>query len=108
MTRPIPESYFTRSRYAFQLCANPTKKVPKLAPDGSPTKNGRRVPLRTRAELVDWLKRKGVQGGFSIDENTLRSFSRGREYFEKNGQRGLHSAVEFEGTLTVQRPGEVP
>ena len=71
---------------------NPTKKVAKLASDGSPTKNGRRVPLATRAELVDWLKRKSGQGGFSIDENTLRSFSRGREYFDKNGQRGLHTA----------------
>jgi CRISPR system Cascade subunit CasE len=107
MTRPIPESYFTRSRYAFQLCANPTRKVTKLASDGSPTKNGRRVPLCTRAELVDWLKRKGADGGFSIDEDTLRSFSRGREYFEKNGQRGLHSAVEFEGALTVQDPAKL-
>ncbi len=34
-TKPIPEAYFTRSRYAFQLCANPTKKVSKDAPDGS-------------------------------------------------------------------------
>ena len=28
-TKPIPEGYFTRARYAFQLCANPTKKVSK-------------------------------------------------------------------------------
>ena len=28
-------AYFTRSRYAFQLCANPTKKVTKLASDGN-------------------------------------------------------------------------
>jgi CRISPR system Cascade subunit CasE len=104
MTKPIREAYFTRSRYAFQLCANPTKKVTKLAPDGSPTKNGRRVPLRTREELVAWLSRKGAQGGFSVDEDTLRSFPRGREYFEKNGQHGLHSAVEFQGTLTVNDP----
>jgi len=101
MTKLIPEAYFTRGQYAFQLCANPTKKVTKLNPDGSPTKNGRRVPLGTRDELVEWLVRKGAQGGFSVDVPTLRCFPRGREYFEKSGQRGLHSAVEFQGALAV-------
>ena len=105
-TKPIPETYFTRSRYAFQLCANPTKKVTKVAPDGSITKNGRRVPLRTREELVAWISRKGEQGGFSVEEDTLRTVPRGREYFEKNGQRGLHSAVEFQGVLTVTDPAK--
>jgi len=103
-TKPIPEAYFTRRRYAFQLYANPTKKVTKLGADGSPTKNGRRVPLRTREELVGWISRKGEQGGFTVDEDTLRTFSRDREYFEKNGMRGLHSAVEFQGVLTVDDP----
>jgi CRISPR system Cascade subunit CasE len=100
-TISVPPTYFTRSRYAFQLCANPTKKVIKLAPDGNRTKNGRRVPLGTREELVAWLGRKGEQGGFSVHEATLRCFPRGREYFEKPGQRGLHSAVEFQGVLGV-------
>jgi CRISPR system Cascade subunit CasE len=105
-TKPIPEAYFTRRRYAFQLCANPTKKVSKLTPDGSLTKNGRRVPLRTREELVAWLSRKAEHGGFTLDEGTLRTFPRGRSYFEKKGQRGMHSAVEFEGVLNVNEPTE--
>jgi CRISPR system Cascade subunit CasE len=103
-TKPIPDTYFTRIRYAFQLCANPTKKVSKARPDGSLTKNGRRVPLGKREELVEWIKRKGTDGGFAVDEATLRTMSRGREYFEKNGQSGLHSAVEFQGILTVTNP----
>jgi CRISPR system Cascade subunit CasE len=102
-SRLIPESYFTRQRYAFQLCANPTKKVASK-PDGTVTKNGRRVPLGKREELVEWIKRKGEQGGFAVDEATLRTFSRAREYFEKGGRRGLHSAVEFQGVLTVTDP----
>ncbi len=107
--KPIPESYFTRSRYRFQLCANPTKKVGKAMPDGSLTKNGRRVPLARREEVVDWIKRKGGQGGFVVDEVTLRTFPRGREYFQKrdrNGKAvtGLHSAVELEGVLSVTDP----
>lgn len=104
-TKPIPATYFTRSRYAFQLCANPTKKV-KSRSDGSLPKHGRRVPLGKREELVAWIKRKGEQGGFSVDQNTLRTFSRGREYFKKNGQDGMHSAVEFQGVLTVTDPAK--
>jgi CRISPR system Cascade subunit CasE len=100
-TTPIPETYFLRGRYVFQLCANPTRKVTKLDPDGKPTKNGRRVPLRTREELVAWLRRKGEHGGFVAEEGQLRIFPRGREYFDKQGQRGLHAAVEFRGVLAV-------
>ncbi len=105
-TKPIPATYFARNRYVFQLCANPTKKVSKERSDGSLTKNGRRVPLQKREELVEWIKRKGEQGGFTVDETTLRTFSRGREHFDKKGQPGLHSAVEFEGVLTVTDPAE--
>ncbi len=100
----IPETYFSRRRYAFQLCANPTKKVTKLGPDGQPTKNGQRVPLRTRGEFVGWISRKGEQGSFAVESESLRTFSRGREYFEKKGMRGLHSAVEFQGILNVTDP----
>ena len=102
-TKSIPESYFTRRRYAFQLCANPTRKVASTR-DGGVTQNGRRVPLGSCEELVEWIKRKGDQGGFAVDEATLRTFSRGREYFVKNGRQGLHSSVEFQGLLTVTDP----
>jgi len=100
----IPESYFARSRYRFQLCANPTKKVAVQKPDGSFKKNSRRVPLSKREDLIAWIRRKGDQGGFSVEEDSLRTIPRGREYFQKNGQRGLHSAVEFQGVLAVTDP----
>jgi len=103
-TKPMPDAYFSRRRYAFQLCANPTKKIAVQNADGSFKKNGRRVPLRTREELVSWIARKGEQSGFAVEAESLRTFSRGREYFEKHGMRGLHSAVEFEGALAVTDP----
>jgi CRISPR system Cascade subunit CasE len=105
-SKHIPETYFSRRQYAFQLCANPTKKVAKRGPDGEPTKNGRRVPLSTREEFVGWISRKGEQGGFSVNHEMLQAFSRGREYFEKQGVRGLHSAVEFQGVLNVTDPAK--
>jgi len=105
-TKPIPETYFTRSRYAFQLCANPTKKVRKGLPDGTLSKNGQRIPLRGRDELLEWIRRKGFQGGFTADEGKLRTFARGREYFQKKGYAGLHSAIEFQGVLAVTEPAK--
>ncbi len=105
-TKPIPPAYFTKSQYAFQLCANPTKKITKMNPDGSPTKNGKRVPLSKRDELVTWIQHKGEQGGFLVEEKTLRIIPRGREHFTKDGVRGLHGAVEFQGTLTVIVPSK--
>lgn len=105
-TKAIPDTYFTRRVYAFQLCANPTKKVTKLKSDGSPTKNGQRVPLRTREELILWIMRKGEEGGFAVDEQKVRTVSRSREYFEKQGIRGLHTAVDFQGVLTVTDPAK--
>lgn len=105
-SKPIPENYFARRQYVFQLCANATKKVTKLGGDGHPTKNGRRVPLSSREEFVRWISRKAERGGFAVNEETLRTFSRGREYFEKQGMHGLHSAVEFQGVLDVTDPAK--
>jgi CRISPR system Cascade subunit CasE len=103
-TKTIPESYFGKNRYAFQLCANPTKKVAKKRSDGSLTKNGRRAPLRSREELVAWMERKGEQCGFHVEVDKLRTIPHGPERFRKNGASGTHSAVEFQGVLIVTDP----
>jgi CRISPR system Cascade subunit CasE len=102
-TKVIPESFFRSSCFLFQLCANPSKKVAKEGPDGVRTKNGRRVPLQKREELEAWILRKAGQGGFVVNAASLRIVPRGREYFEihSRNEKGLHSAVEFEGVLTV-------
>jgi CRISPR system Cascade subunit CasE len=103
--KQIPDTYFSRRLYRFQLRANPTRKerIGSTA-DGTRKKNGRRVPLRSKEELVNWLKAKGAAGGFSVDEDTLRTISEGREYFQKKGSAGLHSSVEFQGILRVTDP----
>jgi CRISPR system Cascade subunit CasE len=100
-TKPISENYFQHSRYRFQLRVNPTKKVKSFGLDGRPKKNGRRVPLVKREELVEWLKRKGEAGGFKVEEDSLRILGGGREHFSKEGAQGVHSSVDFEGGLTV-------
>jgi CRISPR system Cascade subunit CasE len=97
----IPDAYFGHGRYRFSLLANPTKKLRVDNVDGSRKKNGRRVPLVRREDLVAWLARKAANGGFAFDSEALRIVPRGREYFHKSGAHGLHSAVEFQGTITV-------
>jgi CRISPR system Cascade subunit CasE len=40
--------------------------------------------------------------------DSLRTIPRGREYFHKNGAaHGTHSAVEFQGELTVTHPAQL-
>lgn len=104
--RQIDTSYFGRDRYRFQRCANPTKKVVVKRPDGAFTKNGLREPLRSREDLAAWVRRKGEQGGFAVEEESLRAIPCGREYFERRGVRGRHSAVEFQGILQVTDPAK--
>jgi CRISPR system Cascade subunit CasE len=100
-TKVMPDAFFNHARYRFSLLANPTKKLRVDSPDGTRKKNGRRVPLGKREELVAWLQRKAEAGGFRFDAQSLRTVPRGREYFHKPGTTGLHSAVEFQGVLEV-------
>lgn len=104
-TKPIPESFFTHTRYQFSLLANPTKKLRSLNPDGSRKKNGRRAPITRREDLLAWMQRKAEAGGFRVRPGTLRAIPRGREFFHKDGRsRGTHTAVEFQGELAVTDP----
>jgi CRISPR system Cascade subunit CasE len=60
------------------------------------------VPLTKREDLVAWLKRKAAAGGFTLNLDSLRTLPRGREFFHKDrAANGTHSAVEFQGELTV-------
>jgi CRISPR system Cascade subunit CasE len=103
-TKPIPEEFLAHARYRFSLLANPTRKVRSNA-SGERTKNGRRLALTERADLVQWLQRKGEAGGFDINPETLRTVPRGREFFHKDAHtHGTHSAVDFQGELNVKDP----
>jgi CRISPR system Cascade subunit CasE len=103
--KPIPEKFFSHPAYTFSLLANPTKKVRSNAA-GERTKNGRRVPLGSRDELIAWLERKGQAAGFTFDSDATQTVPRGREFFhkEKGNTHGTHTAVEFRGRLHVTNP----
>jgi CRISPR system Cascade subunit CasE len=113
-SREIPPGYFQRTRYTFQLRANPTKKVinpdkPKVVrPDGriDRNRNARRIPVRGPAELVAWLERKAAAGGFRVEADTLRVIPEGQDDFNQGRQHGVHASVEFRGTLVVTDPAK--
>jgi CRISPR system Cascade subunit CasE len=98
----------------FRLRANPTRKIEtKTGPQGL-RRNGKRVELKTEQEQLDWLRRKGVDGGFALvsvrtaseipdvrvsDEGKLGGF---RASIHENGRRRVtFASVLFEGRLRV-------
>jgi CRISPR system Cascade subunit CasE len=107
-TKVIPDDFFAHTRYRFSLLANPTKKLRVDNADGSRKKNGCRVPLTQHADLIAWLERKAAAGGFTINPDSLRTIPRGREFFHKDGAtHGTHTAVEFQGELSVTNPAQL-
>jgi CRISPR system Cascade subunit CasE len=69
---------------------------------GARKKNGKRIPLTKREDLLVWMQRKAEAGGFDIgDPENLRTIPKPRSYFQKTGMQGVHYAVEFQGVLTV-------
>jgi len=104
-TKPIPDTFFNYREFSFSLLANPTKKIRSNAA-GERTKNGRRVPLTAREDLLVWLQRKAEAAGFTFDPEATQTVPRGREYFQKEKPRthGLHAAVEFRGRLRILDP----
>ena len=96
---------------AFRLRANPSRKIDtKSRPDGN-RRNGRRVELRTEADLIDWLRRKGSMAGFEIVSVRARPEIPNALAMTEAKQRGMHPTtsggkmtfrpVLFSGVLRV-------
>ena len=91
--------------HQFRLRANATRKVTKLAPDGKPTKNGARVPVRGDDGRIAWLARLAAKNGFAIveaeDGPELRVVEEPQAYAGRSGPRATFAAVRYEGRLRV-------
>ena len=85
---------------AFRLRANPTAR--RRLPDGK----RKRVGLCREEEQIEWLKRKGEQGGFHVlsvrtsNQDTVNGYIRRDE--ERHKLKLL--AVQFDGLLQVTDP----
>lgn len=104
-TKEIPEDFFAAGHFRFSLLVNPTKKLVVRNELGERKKNGRRIPLTKREDLLAWIQRKAEAGGFGIgDPNNLRTIPKHRSYFQKGATQGVHYAVEFQGMLSITDP----
>lgn len=108
-TKAIPDTFFEHPRYRFSLLANPTWKPVKDEQGNyiADAKKRKRRAITKREDLIAWLQRKAEAGGFRINADSLRTIPRGREFFHKDGRsHGTHTAVEFQGELTVTDPAQ--
>ncbi|NNF99386.1 MAG: type I-E CRISPR-associated protein Cas6/Cse3/CasE [Desulfobacteraceae bacterium] len=98
----IDKNYLSQPSYFFDLYANPTKSVKKTDGNGGYTKNGRRLTLMNDLSQREWLSRKGKSHGFQpADEIPLQIRKPVNHRFYRNGKKGLHIGVRFQGALHV-------
>ena len=100
-SKTVEDTFFQHRSYQFSLLANPTKKLVIRDADGVKKKNGRRIALGKREDLLAWIERKGEQHGFAVDTATLKLVPRSRQQFLKKGKSGTHTVTEFTGALKV-------
>ena len=100
-SKTIEDNFFQHEAYHFSLLANPTKKLVIRDANGIKKKNGRRVALSQREDLIKWIERKSDQHGFTLNARTLKTVPRPRQQFFKKGKSGTHTATEFTGKLHV-------
>lgn len=103
-SKTVSAPFFQHKSYHFSLLANPTKKLVVRNADGSRKKNGRRIALNKREDLIAWIERKGIEHGFKVDGRTLKTVPRPRQQFLKKGKSGTHTATDFSGILLVTDP----
>jgi CRISPR system Cascade subunit CasE len=100
-TKSVPEHFFRHQRYRFSLLANPTRTLVVRDESGIRRKQGRRVSITNHDEIVAWIERKAEHGGFTINRDALQVIPRGQQFFRKADHLGFHSAVQFNGLLSV-------
>lgn len=98
-TKRIADRFLSRERYLFQVRVNPTIKRVIRDAAGERKKNGRRTGIYDPEELRAWLRRKGPQVGIEILDCSASAAT--HSYFIKEGKRGKHIAVDFQGLLKV-------
>lgn len=94
-TKTVSDGFLDHRAYRFQLKANPTFRR---------SKDKRRLAICDEDKLRAWLDRKAAAGGFAVDAESLSVGAPSDETFAKDGRRGKHVAVDFQGVLAVTDP----
>lgn len=92
-SKEIAEGFLAHDTYRFSLRANPTR----VKTEGN---RKMRLALLDRVAQVEWLQRKAMQSGFTIDSNlTIRGAQDYRCCIR--GKQTLRIGIDFEGFLRV-------
>ena len=88
------------SRWVFRLTVNPSKAAGN---NRDSTGRGRRVARSSEKYLREWLQKKSVKNGFSVEEGAYKCVSVQRVQFQKKHRGKPVSFIEatFEGILEV-------
>ncbi len=97
--KAVAEGFLEHERYLFQIRANPTIKRVVRDEAGERKKNGRRDAIYDSEALRAWMERKAGQAGFAMLECNPGPAT--QSFFVKDGHRGKHVAVDFQGVLRV-------
>lgn len=96
----IVQSFLQHEGYAFDLLANPTRKVAAFTNDGQRTRNGKRLALLDEDSRLAWMRNKAGQHGFCLD-GPLAIDETGTNIFWRRARAGTHIGVRFRGRLQV-------
>ena len=96
----IAPAFLQHGTYAFDLLANPTRKVAAFSADGQRTRNGKRIALLDEASRQAWLQAKADQHGFCLDGPPALDEA-GASIFWRRACAGTHIGVRFRGRLRV-------
>ena len=100
--KEIAPSFWSHREYAFDLRANPTKRLSNRAVEGTSPGPGKRIPLTKPDDLRDWLRRKAAASGFAVREDKpLEIGPMVESHFRKAGHSAYHGGVQFRGILEV-------
>lgn len=96
----IAPAFLQHKAYAFDLLANPTRKVASFTADGQRTRNGTRLALLDEDSRRSWMQAKASQHGFCLD-GPLVMEEAGTSIFRRRARMGTHIGVRFRGCLQV-------
>ena len=91
-TKSVADTFLDHSRYRFQLKANPTMRR---------SSDKRRLGIYSEDKLRSWICRKADQNGFEVETDALAVGGPQDVVFVKDGKRGKHVGVDFQGICCV-------
>ncbi len=100
-TKEIQDSFFGYSLYKFDIVINPVRRQFNTAKDGN---LGKLVPIKDRAEILQWFVKKMNAQGMCIQEDSLEISASNSVTFHKEADQTKHVTLQqtrIQGLLSI-------